>query len=64
VNAELASLDDIEDLLNPYLAAIVALQGTPSDKTTIMDGKNNSVKERTIVGIEWTVNEDTAPISG
>jgi hypothetical protein len=57
MDAERAVSDDLVELLDPYLAPVIAFEGAASDKTALVDREHECVKEFQIVAVERDVDE-------
>lgn len=60
VNAVAAGADEIADLVDPDPAGIGLLRGDPRLETTFKDSKDQRLKEREVLPVERTVDEETA----
>jgi hypothetical protein len=63
MHAVLARGDDLEDLVDPYLAGIIDFQGAPGSKAASEDREDDGLEKRPVLRVKRTVEEHTPVVS-
>ena len=64
MNTQTTIANDLIELSDPYLAAIILFQGASSDEPTIVDSEDECLEQFGIASVERDIEEDLISVAG